>query len=118
VRHTTPKGEKDAVRNAPLEDLGDRPFSTSGPFTALFQAGGVHDFPRAAGHLSSSLCALYRGSRDGLRVRAWLAENERYAVYEFRGADSDRLLGELLGLGTDELLVVHAGGVIEPIKTS
>jgi len=47
-----------------------------------------------------------------------MAENERYAVYEFRGADSDRLLGELLGLGTDELLVVHAGGVIEPIKTS
>jgi formyl-CoA transferase len=33
------------------------------------------------------------------------------------GADTDRVLGELLGLGADELASLHAAGVIEPRRT-
>jgi crotonobetainyl-CoA:carnitine CoA-transferase CaiB-like acyl-CoA transferase len=33
------------------------------------------------------------------------------------GQDTDRVLGELLGLGADELAALHAAGVIEPVKT-
>jgi len=33
------------------------------------------------------------------------------------GQDTDRVLGELLGLGADELARLHAAGVIEPVKT-
>jgi formyl-CoA transferase len=33
------------------------------------------------------------------------------------GADTDRVLGELLGLGEDELAALHAAGVIAPHKT-
>jgi crotonobetainyl-CoA:carnitine CoA-transferase CaiB-like acyl-CoA transferase len=32
------------------------------------------------------------------------------------GADTDRVLSELLGVGTDELATLHASGVIEPAK--
>jgi crotonobetainyl-CoA:carnitine CoA-transferase CaiB-like acyl-CoA transferase len=32
------------------------------------------------------------------------------------GQDTDRVLGELLGLGEDELAALHASGVIEPVK--
>lgn len=35
----------------PLEQLTNRPFSASGPFTSLFRAAGVHDFAGAAGHI-------------------------------------------------------------------
>ncbi len=35
----------------PLEQLPNRPFSTGGPFTSLFQAAGVHDFVGAARHI-------------------------------------------------------------------
>jgi CoA:oxalate CoA-transferase len=33
------------------------------------------------------------------------------------GQDTDRVLGEVLGLKTDELAALHASGVIEPVKT-
>jgi formyl-CoA transferase len=33
------------------------------------------------------------------------------------GQDTDRVLGELLGLDADELSALHAAGVIEPVKT-
>jgi len=33
------------------------------------------------------------------------------------GQDTDRVLGEILGLKKDELEALHAAGVIEPIKT-
>jgi crotonobetainyl-CoA:carnitine CoA-transferase CaiB-like acyl-CoA transferase len=32
------------------------------------------------------------------------------------GQDTDRVLGELLGLSTDELSALHASGAIEPVK--
>ena len=33
------------------------------------------------------------------------------------GQDTDRVLGEILGLKADELAALHAAGVIEPVKT-
>jgi crotonobetainyl-CoA:carnitine CoA-transferase CaiB-like acyl-CoA transferase len=33
------------------------------------------------------------------------------------GQDTDRVLGEVLGLNGDELAALHAAGVIEPVKT-
>jgi crotonobetainyl-CoA:carnitine CoA-transferase CaiB-like acyl-CoA transferase len=33
------------------------------------------------------------------------------------GQDTDRVLAELLGLAKDELIALHAAGVIEPVKT-
>jgi crotonobetainyl-CoA:carnitine CoA-transferase CaiB-like acyl-CoA transferase len=33
------------------------------------------------------------------------------------GQDTDRVLGEVLGLKGDELAALHASGVIEPVKT-
>jgi crotonobetainyl-CoA:carnitine CoA-transferase CaiB-like acyl-CoA transferase len=33
------------------------------------------------------------------------------------GQDTDRVLGEILGLGADDLAALHAAGVIEPVKS-
>ena len=33
------------------------------------------------------------------------------------GQDTDRVLGEVLGLKKDELDALHAAGVIEPVKS-
>jgi hypothetical protein len=57
--------------NDVLEQLAERSFSAGGPFTALFQAAGVHDFARAARHL---LTLPYGRITD--RSKFWLVLEE------------------------------------------
>jgi len=95
----------------PLEELPNRPFSASGPFTSLFRAAGVNDFAGAARHLLT-----LRYGRIADRSKFWLVLAEGCGTCTTKHA----LLAELareqgidahLTLGIYEMNERHTPGV-------